>query len=188
MSTNTTDRSDTSKIAAALRALPRYAFRQDESRIPGRKDAILPVPWIVEIRSGKAIWTTFIPERSNKAHRRRRCQVCGLVVKGTMVHLDVGQGFTSESNTSGPGCHPLCAMLAIRLCPHFAGAKDADDQTRIGWTWDRPGQGYGANGDRIEDLLGGDAPMRDGVVPITMPDLSKLVRDGADADRRRGRR
>lgn len=153
--------------AQALRRLRRSPY--DPIAIPdrtGRSD--LPVPWIIEVdQDGQARWLTFDVERSSLAHRRRRCQVCGLVVKGTLIHLRI-----SDDTTSGPGAHPLCALFAIKLCPHYAGTRPHD---HIGWAWNRPGQGYGANGSTIDKLLSDGGTIRPGAEPITLSDLRDLI-------------
>ena len=98
----------------------------------------LPVPWVIEIDShngeAEVAWTTF-HDQSTRAHSERLCQVCGEAL-GRILVLGVSN---MRSETSGPGCHPRCAALAIRFCPHFA--EIADDET-IAYIYEGEGVGY----------------------------------------------
>lgn len=92
---------------------------------------VMPAPWIGGDNVLSQDWYGFRPGAS-EAHRDRLCAVCGEEMRGTVV-LGNFQGH----NTSGPGCHPRCAALAVARCPHFEDLPDV-----VAFAYDGPGPGY----------------------------------------------
>ncbi len=88
---------------------PRRQYEPDVEQHPERVPAILPVPWVVGDD-----WLDFQPDAPT-AEAERLCQVCGERLGRVMV---LCRGHRPRV-TSGPGCHPRCAALAVRFCPHL---------------------------------------------------------------------
>lgn len=105
----------------------------------------LRYPWINAGSVAEPQWLSFRPEDSLRAHELRLCAVCGVVVAGPLVYLNFGwlPSPGARPETSGPGAHPVCALIAVDDCPHLAeqlARRGAD--TVIGWLWTGPGQAY----------------------------------------------
>ena len=102
----------------------------------------LPSPWVNGAYPDSNEWITFrtwVPGDANEQddldetrfyYTERRCAVCGERLGEEFVYL-LSVGHT----TSGPGCHPVCATLALKFCPHLVSAEDFDPGGEIGWLW-----------------------------------------------------
>lgn len=127
---------------------------------------MLAVPWIIVVRNGgRADWTVFHPEAA-RAHHERLCQVCGEKL-GRLIVLLRGH---HPRETTGPGCHPRCAALAVKTCPHVD-----DLGENVAYLYEGDGLGYTCGGLSFE----GD----DGAEPYTDendvdPDAAELTREG----------
>lgn len=106
----------------------------------------LPAPWV----GGDAVlendWVDFRKDAS-RAHVERLCAVCGERMDGLIV-----LGRQHHKDTNGPGCHPRCAAMAVKFCPHFErefenvlpyGPCDIGHADAIvAYVYDGPGVGY----------------------------------------------
>lgn len=106
-------------------------------------------------------WSGFDPQLIRSAFELRLCQVCGHEVDRDQVMIHLIQSVEgwkitslnrsrrrrSSAVTSGSGCHPRCAMIALAMCPSLSKELErarehwSEDQVCIGWSWSGPGQG-----------------------------------------------
>jgi hypothetical protein len=129
------------------------AFARDPA-----KDQMLPDLWVLDPSS----WLTFEIEKSQRAFHERLCAVCGEPMGGYIL-LGAYQD-PAHRETSGPGCHPRCMVMAVQFCPHF---KNPPDDQVVCFRYDGGGDGtwpfkeYGP-------MMEGDADWRDEEGPYSM--------------------
>lgn len=147
----------------------------------------LPVPWVVSrAKDAAPAWTDF-HDAVGAAHETRCCQVCGEHMPGTVVLLisdvtnvrdDGADELRQVLMTSGPGCHPRCAQLTLRFCPHFTDTLPAAGQpVAVRYDGDGPGYltppgGWDADGPFVYDNEIDPAG-----TPIDVDELRELVSD-----------
>jgi hypothetical protein len=110
----------------------------------------LPVPWINGSHPYRGDWVSFDKTRSEQAHRRRLCGVCGQPLEQVAL-----LGRRSDRITSGPGCHPRCMELTLATCPHFTDPPaPLDADAVVAWRVDGPRPGYLTAGDQQKPYEG----------------------------------
>lgn len=132
-----------------------------------RRPSMLPEPWIVGDD-----WTVFHDEATGSAHRDRLCQVCGEQL-GAVVVLMRGH---RRRETSGPGCHPRCAVLAARFCPHIVELGDVP----IAYRYEGDGLGFdGVDRDTPldEEPYSDELPVHPSAVAMTRAELRNLAKN-----------
>lgn len=121
--------------------------RKDEDGAPHPLDGkLLPVPWINGEHPFNGDWIIFrtwtpksdvydpdIPQPTPSYYPMRLCAVCGETLGERFVYLR-----NESHSTSGPGCHPVCAALSLRFCPHLVDMVRDDPDTFVGWLWTGP--------------------------------------------------
>lgn len=95
----------------------------------------LPVPWITHVSEREGVVWTMFHDHASKAHTERLRQVCGEQLSRRLVLCRAHQ----DGDTPGPACHPRCAALAVRFCPHLA--QHAGDEI-IAYLYVGDGVGY----------------------------------------------
>jgi hypothetical protein len=131
---------------------------------------MLPTLWVLDRIGGETSWTAFHPTATD-AHVDRLCSVCGERMGGTVVLCKFKD---SRWSTSGPGCHPRCAALAVKHCPHL---QETPDGETVAFRWDWNGNGYlWADPDVSEVYTDGDLVVEPDAVPMSREAVVKLAR------------
>lgn len=167
---------------------PRSAWDGRPSRaIP---PAELPVPWLVgSVTPDGGDWTVFDDGRCRQAHTKVLCQVCGEALGVDKVLLSATSAVGDSRASSGPACHPRCALLTVRHCPHFHGW---DPALPVGWLYRGAGRGYQRRAWGAEktdphfdpeaftdELYADDVVAHPDAVPVTFDQIRELVTAGA---------
>lgn len=150
-----------------------YEPERSRGTFQAEKTYRLPDLWILEDND----WLTFQTDRSNACYHERLCAVCGEGMDGSIImpEFDRKHGRLGERCTSGPGCHPRCAALALKLCPHLQGAAEKDF---VAFRYDGPSNGSYADGlDYMEPYEGGTTQVDHAAVAITLGEVKRMAKE-----------
>lgn len=149
---------------------PWRMWEPDEwKRERGAMARLLPVPWINGSNIEKGDWLSF-PDDRDRAHHDRLCAVCGEHMAGAVV---LG-AFMGLKETSGPGGHPRCMLMAVLLCPHFQ--KEREEDAPVAWLHRGDGPGYVVEGAWKDEPYIGTNDVVPTAEPLTVDALKKLAK------------
>lgn len=138
---------------------------------------LLPEPYINGATGKHQRWLEFNAEAAKECADERRCTVCGDVMEGKIAY-GAFQVLNGRTETSGPGAHPRCLVLAVKVCPHFRGMvqKFGTDSAVVCLLYERGGLGANPYREGSSPWVGGNVPVADDVKRLTADGLDELAR------------
>lgn len=102
-------------------------------------EAGYPIPWFVAEIDGVPDFRVISPGKIAKAHRDRRCFICGVRITGPTFAFVVGPMCAVNRVSVEPPSHRECAKYAAMACPFLVNPKKRRRKSGMEGTYDPGG-------------------------------------------------